>query len=75
METKLTFKGQTTVPLPVRKLLNVHPGDAVAWEMVKGMVVVSAKKKVEDPVTFLTTQIHLNVDAVKLVKQVRTEIR
>lgn len=69
METKLTMKGQTTVPLPVRKMLGINSGDRVEWEMAKGMVIISAKKKVADPVTFLTTQIKLNINAVNLVKQ------
>ena len=29
---KITAKGQTTIPLEIRTLLNVKPGDFIAWE-------------------------------------------
>lgn len=29
---KITAKGQTTIPLAIRTLLNVKPGDLIAWE-------------------------------------------
>jgi len=29
---KITAKGQTTIPLEIRTLLNVKPGDLIAWE-------------------------------------------
>ena len=40
--SKLTSKGQTTIPEPVRRLLDLHPGDSVAFEIVKetGAVVI-----------------------------------
>jgi antitoxin PrlF len=31
MLSKLTSKGQTTVPKEVREYLNLHPGDEVKW--------------------------------------------
>ncbi len=31
MLSRLTSKGQTTVPKEVRKYLNLHPGDEVKW--------------------------------------------
>lgn len=31
---KITAKGQTTVPLEIRNMLNIKPGDLIAWESV-----------------------------------------
>jgi len=30
---KITAKGQTTVPLPIREALHIQPGDRVIWEI------------------------------------------
>ena len=30
---KITAKGQTTVPLPIREALRIQPGDRVIWEI------------------------------------------
>lgn len=30
---KLTAKGQTTVPQPIRAALDLHPGDTIEWEL------------------------------------------
>jgi AbrB family looped-hinge helix DNA binding protein len=74
-ETKVTSKYQTSIPKEVREFLDVKPGEEVEWTVVKSMVVVGAKKKMKDPVKFLTTQIKtpLTIDAVKLVHEVRDE--
>lgn len=65
--TKITPKGQTTVPLEIRKQLGVAPGSEVEWHLVRGMVIVDTVKKMKDPVKFLTSQIKhpLNLDMVK----------
>ncbi|MEM3041627.1 MAG: type II toxin-antitoxin system PrlF family antitoxin, partial [Nitrososphaerota archaeon] len=55
-ETKVTLKYQTTIPKEVRRYLGIKPGKEVEWHIVKGMVVVDAKRKIEDPVKFLTSQ-------------------
>ncbi len=34
--TRLTTKGQTTLPKPVREALGVGPGDRVIWEIGPG---------------------------------------
>lgn len=33
---KITAKGQTTIPREIRALLDVKPGDLIAWEQVAG---------------------------------------
>ena len=73
-ETKITSKYQTTIPKEIRKYLDIKSGKKVRWHVVRGMVVVDAHKKMANPVKFLTSQITLDVDAVKLVKEVREEL-
>lgn len=73
--SKLTSKCQATVPKQVRDVLNVHAGAELEWHVVRGMVVVDTVKKIRDPVKFLTSQIKLDLSAVKLVKKAREEFR
>ncbi|HLC67434.1 MAG TPA: AbrB/MazE/SpoVT family DNA-binding domain-containing protein [archaeon] len=72
---KVTEKYQTSIPRNVRKLLGVEPGTEVEWDIVRSMVVVDVKRKVANPVKFLTSQIKTNLDAVKLVNESRNEFR
>jgi AbrB family looped-hinge helix DNA binding protein len=41
--TKLTAKSQTTIPEKIRKLLNLNPGDSVAFEVNEDRNVVLRK--------------------------------
>jgi len=72
-ETKVTTKYQTTIPKDIRKYWGIKPGKEVEWHIVRGMVVVDTKRKIENPVKFLTSQIKLDIDAVKLVKATHEE--
>ena len=54
-------------------MLGVKAGENVEWHVVRSMVVVHRKEKMEDPVKFLTSQVKLNLDAVKLVREAREE--
>jgi AbrB family looped-hinge helix DNA binding protein len=72
-ETKITTKYQTTIPQEVRKYLDIKPGKEVEWHIVKSMVVVDTPKIIKNPVKVLTSQIKLNIDAVKLVKEARED--
>jgi AbrB family looped-hinge helix DNA binding protein len=36
MQSKLSVKGQVTIPLPVRKALGLEPGDFVEYEIQEG---------------------------------------
>jgi AbrB family looped-hinge helix DNA binding protein len=72
-KTSITQKYQTTVPKNIRKLLGVKAGEDVEWHVVRSMVVLHKQGKIDDPVKFLTSQIRLNLDAVKMVKQSREE--
>ena len=74
-KTFVTQKYQTTIPKDIRKVLGVKAGEEVEWHVVKSMVVVHKKEKFKDPVKFLTSQIKMNMDAVKLVKETREEFR
>ena len=72
-KTSITQKYQTTIPKNIRKLLGVKAGEDVEWHVVRSMVVVHRKEKMEDPVKFLTSQVKLNLDAVKIVREAREE--
>lgn len=71
--TVVTTKGQTTIPSNIREILGVRPKEKVEWHIVKGMIVVDKTRKMENPVKFLTSQIKINLDAVKLVRETREE--
>ncbi len=74
-QTRITPKSQTTIPKEVRRHLGVAPGKEVEWHIVKSMVIVDAAKKIKDPVKFLTTQMKpLNIDMVKLIREIREEL-
>ena len=72
-KTSITQKFQTTIPKNIRKSLGVKAGEDVEWHVVRGMVIVHKKEEIKDPVKFLTSQIKLNLDAVKLVRETRDE--
>jgi len=74
-ETKITSKYQTTIPRKVREFLDVKPGEEVEWYVIKGIVVVDTSKKIKHPVNFLTSQVKLDMDAVRLVKEAREDFR
>lgn len=38
--TTLTQKGQATIPLVIRKKLDLHPGDKIAFEVMDGDVCI-----------------------------------
>ncbi len=39
--SKLTQKGQTTIPAEIRRRLDLHTGDTVAFEVIENKVVLS----------------------------------
>lgn len=73
--TRLTKKGQTTVPLSYRKVLGVKPGENIEWYVAKAMVVVDKPVKINNPAKFLVAQTKLDLDAVELVKKAREGFR
>ena len=48
-ETRVTEKGQTTIPRRIRHLLNIEPGTALRWELRGHLVILYPVAK--DPVT------------------------
>ncbi|MDI6721856.1 MAG: type II toxin-antitoxin system PrlF family antitoxin [Candidatus Aenigmarchaeota archaeon] len=72
-KTSVTQKYQTTIPKSIRKVLGVKSGEGVEWHVVRSMVVLHKKKPIKDPVKFLTSQVKLDLDAVKLVRRTREE--
>ena len=73
VRTAVTQKYQTTIPKSIREVLGVKAGEGVEWHVVKTMVVVHKKGEMKDPVRFLTSQIKMNIDAVRLVREAREE--
>ena len=43
--SKLTSKAQTTIPLPVRALLGLHPGDELQYEIIDGIVILTKARR------------------------------
>ena len=39
--SQLTSKAQTTIPKPIRAALELHPGDALAYEILDGRVILT----------------------------------
>lgn len=44
LQSKLTVKGQTTIPLEVRRYLDLHPGDRLTYTMRNGKVEIGTRK-------------------------------
>jgi AbrB family looped-hinge helix DNA binding protein len=40
----ITSKGQVTIPAKLRRLLDLHPGDALVFEVVDHKIVISKRK-------------------------------
>ena len=50
--SKLTSKAQTTIPLSVRRALQLQPGDELEYQVVDGHVILTkahGRKKTDDP--------------------------
>lgn len=73
-KTKVTKKYQTTIPRRIRSRLGVKSGGEVFWHTVREFVVVDTHKKVKNPVEFLTSQVKLSLNAVKMINEARSEI-
>ena len=43
----LSSKGQTTIPAAVRRQLDIHPGDALCYQIEEGSVRLSKVEKVD----------------------------
>jgi AbrB family looped-hinge helix DNA binding protein len=72
--TRVTPKYQTTIPRDIRRPLGIRAGDEVEWQLVRQFAVVRTSTRIKDPVRFLTSQTHLDIDAVKLVRKARMEL-
>ena len=44
IQSKLTSKGQTTIPLEVREYLNLQPGDKLVYTLRNGQVEIGTRK-------------------------------
>ena len=43
--SKLTSKGQTTIPLPIRNALGLQPGDELLYEIIDGQVIFTKARR------------------------------
>ena len=48
IDSKITSKGQTTIPAEVRKVLGIGPGDLVSFEIDDGKVIMVKKQRALD---------------------------
>ena len=50
--SKLTSKGPTTIPLPIRAALGLRPGDELLYEVIDGQVILTKARRddtMDDP--------------------------
>ena len=47
--SKLTSKAQTTIPKPIRAVLELRPGDALAYEILDGRVLLTKVQSANRP--------------------------
>jgi antitoxin PrlF len=53
IQSRITSKAQTTIPVPVRKALGLREGDLVAYRIEDGRVILTKAEPIDDPfVTF-----------------------
>lgn len=45
IESKITSKGQTTIPAEIREFLALHPGDRIGYEIRDGRVEIVPKNR------------------------------
>jgi antitoxin PrlF len=48
VHSKVTAKGQTTIPAEIRELLGVKPGDMVRYEIVDGVVKLDRRRSARE---------------------------
>jgi antitoxin PrlF len=49
IQSRITSKGQTTIPAPVRKALGLKEGDLVTYRIEAGRLIMTRAEPVEDP--------------------------
>ncbi len=73
-QTRLTEKHQTTIPKSIRQSFGFKRGTMVTWNLVRGVVTVESSRPVSNAVKFLTSQVTLDLDAVKLIRRIREDL-
>jgi AbrB family looped-hinge helix DNA binding protein len=54
MQTKVSTKGQVVLPGPLRRRLNIRPGDPLDANIVEGKIVLTPRQKRPHPVKLVT---------------------
>jgi len=73
--TKISSKGQITIPKEIREYLKVKPGDKVKFEIVNGKVVLEALKKPSESMKGIGIKVKekLRITASDLIYEMRQE--
>jgi len=73
--TKISSKGQVTIPKEIREYLGVRPGDRLEFEIVDGNVIVRLSKKPSDSILGIGLKVKekLGLTATDLVYKMRRE--
>jgi len=73
--TKISSKGQITIPKEIREYLKVKPGDKVKFEIVNGKVVLEALKKPSESMKGIGIKVKekLRITASDLIYKMRQE--
>jgi len=77
IQTTVTRKYQVTIPKKIRKMLGVRIGDRYKIKGEGNRIVIETRKRVRNPADYIwnPSKKPINVDAVKLVKKSREEMR
>ena len=73
--TKISSKGQVTIPKEIREYLGLRPGDRLEFEVVDGNVIVRLSRKPSDSILGIGLKVKekLRLTAADLVYEMRRE--
>jgi antitoxin PrlF len=77
IQTTVTRKYQVTIPKKIRKMLGVRIGDRYKIKGEGNRIVIETVKRIRNPADYIwnLSKKPINIDAVKLVKKSREEMR
>jgi antitoxin PrlF len=77
IQTTVTRKYQVTIPKKIRKMLGVRIGDRYKIKGEGNRIVIETGKRIRNPADYIwnLSKKPINIDAVKLVKKSREEMR
>lgn len=69
LRSKVTSKGQTTIPMEVRKALKLRPGDRIAYDVTNGQAILRRQPGIEAVAGILRGKFKRPMVSPKLEKQ------